>query len=163
MRLPDSARPATAEHATFHIDRHFDATPGQVYRAFAEPAARSAWFSGPAGEWTLIERGLDFRVGGRERLVGRWPSGTVSDFDAHFHDLVPDRRIVYSYTMTMDDHRISVSLSTVQLEPDATGTVMRYVEQAVYLDGYDDAGRREAGTRALFDRLQTALEGASVA
>ena len=33
-----------------------------------------------------------------------------------------------------------------------------YTEQAVYLDGHDDAGAREHGTRALFDNLEASLK-----
>jgi hypothetical protein len=32
-----------------------------------------------------------------------------------------------------------------------------YTEQGVFLDGYDDAGSRERGTRDLFDKLAAAL------
>jgi len=34
---------------------------------------------------------------------------------------------------------------------------MLFTEQAVFLDGYDDASGREKGTRALMDKLETAL------
>jgi len=34
---------------------------------------------------------------------------------------------------------------------------MRYTEQAVFLDGYDDAGSRKAGTEALFENLGAML------
>jgi methyl-accepting chemotaxis protein len=39
-----------------------------------------------------------------------------------------------------------------------TGTRLVYTEQAVFLDGYDDAGGREQGTRGLFDQLARYLE-----
>jgi hypothetical protein len=55
--------------------------------------------------------------------------------------------------MHIDEARISVSLSTVEFRPAPVGTRMIYTEQAVFLDGYDDAGSRERGTRALFDKL----------
>ena len=40
------------------------------------------------------------------------------------------------------------------------GTRLVYTEQAVFLDGYDDAGSREHGTRGLFDQLAAYLEKA---
>ena len=57
-------------HGAFHIERTYDATAEQVYKALSEEAAKSRWFFGPAG-WRLIERVMDFRVGGRERVKGR--------------------------------------------------------------------------------------------
>ncbi len=49
---------------------------------------------------------------------GRWKNGVVSDFDAVYHDIVPDARIVYSYTMHLNEAKISVSLATMELKAD---------------------------------------------
>jgi hypothetical protein len=59
--------------------------------------------------------------------------------------------------MHLDDKRISVSLATVELKPAGAGTRLIYTEQGAFLDGYDDAGSREHGTRALLDNLDAAL------
>ena len=56
---------------------------------------------------------MEFRVGGRERAQGKWSSGRVSDFQAVYHDIVQDRRIVYSYAMHIDQSEsLRVSLAT---------------------------------------------------
>lgn len=155
-----STRPAehSAQHATFTIEREFAANPAMVFAAWATVEAKSRWFGAPPGTWKPIEREFEFRVGGRERLKGTWNNGTVSDFDARYQDIVPDQRIVYSYDMHLNGNRISVSLSTVELQSSGKGTHMKYTEQAVYLDGYDDAGSRERGTRVLLDNLAASLE-----
>ena len=72
--------------------------------------------------------------------------------------LVPDQRIVYSYVMHLDEQRISVSLATIELLPDGKGTLLKLTEQGVFLDGYDDAGKREDGTKGLLDQLGLALQ-----
>jgi uncharacterized protein YndB with AHSA1/START domain len=100
-------------HGAFHIERAYDATAEEVYRALSEEAAKSRWFVGPSG-WRLIERVMDFRVGGRERVKGRHESGVVTTFDAVYHDIVPRERIVYTYEMRVDDRKISVSLATLR-------------------------------------------------
>lgn len=150
----------TAQHATFRIERMFEASPRQVFAAWAAPDAKARWFVGPPEQWREMLREFDFTVGGRERLVGRFSGGTVSAFDCRYQDIVPDRRIVYVYDMQVDDRRISVSLSTVELSPEDGKTPMVYTEQAVFLDGYDDAGSRERGTRAHFERLAAELRRA---
>ena len=71
---------------------------------------------------------------------------------------MPDQRIVLTYEMHMDKTRISVSLGTTEFKPAGTGTRLVYTEQAVFLDGHDDAGGREHGTRGLFDQLARFLE-----
>lgn len=148
----------SASHASFVIERVFDATPAQVFAAFADPVAKARWFGAPPDQWQPTLREHDFCVGGRERLIGIWANGTVSDFDCRYFDILPGQRIVYSYAMQIDGRRISVSLSTVELSAEGRGTRMRYTEQGAYLDGYDAAGSRERGTRALFDALQASLQ-----
>jgi uncharacterized protein YndB with AHSA1/START domain len=144
-------------HGTFVIERTYDASPARVFKAWADPSAKARWFVGPA-DWQLLERAIDFRVGGQERLSGRKGSGIVSTFDGVYHDIVPDRRIIYSYDMHLDQKHISVSLATVELTPVGTGTRLVFTEQAAFLDGYDDAGSREGGTRALLEKLGAELQ-----
>ena len=146
----------STHHVTFAIDRIYDASPARAFAAWATKEAKARWFAGGA-EWREQIRDLDFRVGGRERLVGVWSVGPVSHFDASYQDIVPDERIVYTYDMHLDDKRISVSLSTVEFKLEGAGTRLTYTEQVVFLDGYDKPESREQGTRGLLDNLDRAL------
>jgi uncharacterized protein YndB with AHSA1/START domain len=145
------------EHATFVIERAYLASPARVFAAWASAEAKARWFSGPADQWTLKQRELDFRVGGREFLIGSFAGGTVSAFESRFQDIVPNQRIVYSYDMHIDDQRISASLATVVFEASGAGTKLIVTEQGVFLDGLDTPASREAGTRALLENLDAAL------
>lgn len=146
----------TTTHASFTIERSYDAAPTRVFKAWADPAAKARWFVGPA-DWQLIDRAIDFKVGGKEHLSGRRGNGTVSVFDACYHDIVPDQRIVYSYHMLTDETPISVSLATVELKAEGGGTRLIFTEQAAFLDDFDDGGGRERGTRVLLDQLGAEL------
>jgi len=147
----------TTSHASFVIERTYDAPPARVFHAFADSDSKRRWFHGPAGKWTEISRAQDFRVGGEERVSGGFSGGPVSSFHGHYLDIVPDRRIVYAYDMHLDDRKISVSLATVEFEPAGAGTRLIYTEQGAFLDGYDDAGSREHGTGLLLDMLGASL------
>ena len=57
-------------HATFVVERTYDAAPSRVFAAWSEPEAKARWFGGSDGEFEL-----DFRVGGREFSRGGPPDG----------------------------------------------------------------------------------------
>jgi uncharacterized protein YndB with AHSA1/START domain len=153
-----SASVRSVAHGTFQVQRHYHAPVERVWRALTDPDAKQTWFAGPPGEWELVERFMDAREGGRERVKGRFKSGVVSCFDASYLDVVPHERLVYSYVMHLDDRKISVSLATMQLKPDDTGTTVLLTEQGAFLDGYDDAGARERGSFYLLDALGASLK-----
>ncbi|MGA0600058.1 SRPBCC family protein [Caulobacter sp. KR2-114] len=146
----------SAVHATFAIERDYPAPPARVFKAFADPKAKAQWFGGPEA-WDQGERSMDFRVGGREVNVGGPPGGTVHRFEAVYWDIVPNERIIYAYDLHLDDRRISVSVTTIELKPTATGTHLTFTEQGAFLDGWDFPDQREAGTRELLDKLGAAL------
>ncbi|MDZ5647788.1 SRPBCC family protein [Nitrospirillum sp. BR 11828] len=148
-------------HALFSLERTYDAPPARVWRALSDLEAKSKWFAG-GDDWVPLERSLDFRVGGRERARGRWQGGshgnTTTTFDAHYLDIVPNERIVYSYEMHIDQRKISISLATMELKPAGDGrTTLKVTEQGAFLDGYEDNGSREHGTGFLLDQLGTSL------
>jgi uncharacterized protein YndB with AHSA1/START domain len=152
----------SVEHATFVLERTYDATPDRVFDAWADPAAKARWFSGPA-EWTRTEHELDFRVGGREVNRVSSPDGPVYTYEARYRDIVANKRIIYAYDMYLDDERISVSLATVELEPDGAGTRLIFTEQDVFLEGADSVDEREQGSHTLLDALGAELERSAAA
>lgn len=156
-RAESGAGVRSAAHATFHLTRTYPASVERVWRALTVPEAKAKWFSGSDGEWKLLERHMDLRVGGTERLKGLWKGGVVSDFQAVFHDIEPGERLIYSYDMYINDKKISVSLATLELRAEGSGTTLAVTEQGVFLDGYDDAGSREHGTGLLLDALGASL------
>lgn len=156
LRDLDAPSQRSVVHATFRLERQYPASPARVFRALSDREAKDRWFGGGAG-YTMLERTMDVRPGGRERARGRWASGMVSTFDAVYFDVVPDTRLVYAYEMHLDTRKISVSVATIELRAKDGGTHLVMTEQGAYLDGYDDAGSRERGTQHLLDALGASL------
>jgi uncharacterized protein YndB with AHSA1/START domain len=139
-------------HATFVVERSYPASPARVFAAWADPAIKAQWFGAP-DESAVTPAVFDFRVGGREFSSGKAPNGQAYRYDAHFYDIVPNERIIYAYEMQLDAARISVSLATIELVPEGTGTRMLVTEQGAYLDGLDAPAQRQSGTGGLLDQL----------
>jgi hypothetical protein len=53
---------------------------------------------------------------------------------------------------------MSVSLTTIELTPQGSGTLLIHTEQGAYLDGSDDGTGREEGTRGLLEILAKEVE-----
>lgn len=149
----------TVTNAAFTIERVLSASPARVFAAYASLEAKSAWFKAPADIETL-NRDFDFRVGGKERFHARWPSGMVTDFQATYHDIVENERIILAYDMFHNGDKLSVSLQTLEFRTEGAGTRLIHTEQGSYLIGGAEAVKsREHGTTWHIDNLVAILEG----
>ena len=150
--------PSTVTHDTFVIERIYNVPVAQIFRAWADPTLKSRWFAGSADALGAGYE-LDFRVGGREVNRGGPPGGPVYTYKSQFHDIIPERRIVSTYEMYVDEARISVSVATVEFHSQEATTQLLITEQGVFLDGQDTVAQREQGTRSLLDSLAAILSG----
>jgi uncharacterized protein YndB with AHSA1/START domain len=148
----------TVTHATFVVERVYDPSPGRVFAAWSDPAAKARWFAA-AEDWETSAFELDFRVGGRELYRGRPKGGPLVTYEASYQDVVTNERIVYAYAMYVDEARISVSLATVEISPARNRTRLTFTEQGAFFDGHEVPGQREQGMGTLLDALGTELEG----
>lgn len=156
-KVESGALSRSVVHSTFDLERTYDAPVSRVWKALSDMSAKETWFAGSPGKWQVLERRMDVRVGGRELLRGRWDTGVVTTFDAVYHDVVSNERLVYAYQMFIDEKKISVSLATLQLRVQGARTTLQVTEQGAFFDGYDDAGSREHGTGLLLDALGASL------
>jgi uncharacterized protein YndB with AHSA1/START domain len=119
-------------HSTFTIERTYNRPPARVFAAWADPSLKSRWFGG----------------------------GTDPAYDARFHAIVPDERIVFTYDLTLDGSLVSVSLASVEFRPvdGRSGTQLTYTEHGAFFDGLDDPELRKNGTGGMLDELGHWLE-----
>ena len=146
-------------HSTFTLEREYKASPAKVFQAFADPVVKATWFEAPSAEWRPLGSSLDFREGGREHSEGQFgEGGPVSRFDAYYHEVVDDLRLVYDYEMRVNGQRLSVSLASIELTPTAAGARLTLTEQGVYFDDLDNTEQRKEGTIELLESLAKAVE-----
>ena len=139
-------------HSTFVIERTYPALPERVYAAFSDPGKKRKWFA--EGEESEIEHyALDFREGGHEEVHFRAKNGWKFTNHTIYQDIQPNRHIVFAYTMSMGDKRISSSQATVEFLPMDKGTNLVFTEQSAFFEGADGPKMREDGWRLLLDSL----------
>lgn len=107
---------AAVTHASFMLERIYDAAPSRVFAAWADPAARLRW--GPPAADTVIDYlETDFRPGGRD-LSRCGPRGNPTfEVEARYADIVPDARILFSEAVRQGGDLLSLALVTVDLWP----------------------------------------------
>ena len=147
--MPD---PATVDKPSLRLERHFDASPEKVWRAWTDPQALSAWFGpGEVNSVTLAQ--TDVRVGGRFRVAFRMPDGQEHDVSGIYREVQPPRKLVFTWAWKSTPERESVV--TVSLAPMGTGTQMLFLHEQFY----DQAARdgHEGGWTPTFDKLARCL------
>ena len=149
----------SAQHGTIRLERRYKSPANRVFAAWAEPEARAKW--DVPGRWVIAQQTFDFREGGRERKRFGPKDDPRFVADTLYIDIVPERRIVFSYSMTSRGTPISVSLTTIELSaaPASGGreTHLLLTEQIVFLDGNDNAANREEGLASMLDKIGATL------
>lgn len=151
-------------HSTFVIEKSYPAPPGRVFEAFSREDQKRRWYADRDGQG-LTDFTSDFRIGGDSVL--RYNLGPDTPFDGveianleHYHDIVPDQRIVSAASMSLGGRIISLALVTIELVPTEAGTDLICTHQGVFYEGSGGPEMREHGWRVLFDRLATIVSGA---
>lgn len=147
----------TVTHGTFSIERHYPTTPKRVFSALSDKAKKRRWQV--EGEGFTIEKfEMDFKVGGLEHASFRYQGGPLITMDLVYQDIVPEKRIVFVYSMAMGGNRMSSSLTTMELLATDKGTDLILTEQGAFFDGIDTFKGREEGTRGLLEMLAKELD-----
>ena len=115
-------------HDTFAVERTYDASPARFSPPGPTPTRSRVVRVAGRGSRRVRARLPGRRAGVQPRKRMPGGNGTYT-YDARYQDIVPDERIVYAYDMHLEDTRISVSLSTVELKPDGDATRLIYTEQ----------------------------------
>jgi len=155
-----STQPVT--HNTFVIERLYPASPERVFAAFSDKAIKTRWYA-DGRDLAVDQFDMDFRTGGRDvarfRMGEKTPfPGTELIYNITYQDIVPNRRLVYAYSLSFAGKIISASLVTFELEPAENGTALQFTEQGAYFEGADGPQIRQQGWNTLLDKLGAAVK-----
>jgi uncharacterized protein YndB with AHSA1/START domain len=146
-----------AIHKSFSIERSYATSAERVFRALSDPEKKRRWFA--EGEGFVVDSyTLDFQIHGFERCRFRFGAdGPPMSTDAVYLDIVENRRVVFAYSMTLGGEPMSSSLGTMELGSANGGTLLRFTEHTVFLDGNDGSEGRREGSIGLLEALAKEL------
>lgn len=129
------------------VTRVIAARPATVFSFFTTLERWNAW-QGVDGE-------IDPRPGGTFRV--RMPGGQVAA--GHFVEIVPERRLVFTWGWEGDDSPLQPGSTTVSIElvPDAAGTLVRLTHGPLTMPPVAEHHRQ--GWERYLERLGTRAEG----
>jgi uncharacterized protein YndB with AHSA1/START domain len=147
-----AAGQATADR-TLVIERTFSAPPDRVFHAWTDPATLAKWW-GPEG-FTTPEYRMDIRPGGQYRTTMVGPAGESHTCSGLYLEVVPAKRLVFTWAWEENGKRGHETEVTVTFEPAAGGTKMRFV-QAVF-DSVEQRDNHSQGWTSSFNDLARVL------
>jgi uncharacterized protein YndB with AHSA1/START domain len=141
-----------AERPSLTLKRRFNAPPEKVYAAWADPQKLVQWFGPGAVEEGSVKADIDLRVGGRYRISFN-AKGTYNEVGGVYRDVVPNRRLVFSWAWHSTPER--ESLVTISMQPEGSGTLLTFLHEQFA----DETARdnHERGWNELFAKLESYL------
>ena len=117
---------ATDDKTSFQVRRVYKAPVAAVYAAWTDPEQVKHWM-GPSDDFGESEVTMDVRVGGRYRIVMHAPDGEVHRVGGVFREVVPNKKLVYSWAWESTPER--ESLVTLEFKPSGEGTELVLAHQ----------------------------------
>ena len=143
---------ASMMHATRVMERTYAASPARVFRAWADPDVRRLWGT-PSDEVEIRNDAADFRIGGEDVQSCMVGGDVVATVVGRYHDIVPDRRIIYTEVISEPGTLQGMSLVSAEFLPAGSGTRLVLTLQTVAVDGSDLLDGVAAGWTSALERL----------
>ena len=151
MRNTGTLNVTTPTDREIVLTRTFGAPRRLVFDAFTKPLLLKRWF-GPRG-WSLVVCEVDLRVGSGFRFVLRGPDGRDMGMSGVYREIVPNRKLVYTWAWKTTPERESVV--TIELRAAGSGTELT-LRHEQFADE-EARNRHEHGWKGCLARLERAV------
>ena len=141
----------------FQFRRTFDTPRELVWEAMTKPEHLARWY-GPRKMTSVVEQ-MDFRVGGKWRVLMRSPDGREAGFSGEYLLIEPPSKV--SQTWRFEMFPDAESVETLELEAQGDRTIVRgtVVHKSVENRDAHLGSGMEHGMRETYERLDELLAG----
>jgi len=141
---------AVATRPSLTLKRRINAPPEKIYAAWTELDNLIRWFGPAMVQQQTVRADIDARIGGRYRIRFDDAHGEHHEVGGTYRDMVPHRRLVFSWAWHTTPER--ESQVTVLLQPDGAGTLLTLHHEQLFDAAAHDA--HEHGWTGTLDKLQ---------
>jgi uncharacterized protein YndB with AHSA1/START domain len=99
------------DNSVLEIQKTLQASVEKVYRAWTEPDQMSKWFG--CAKVGSVEVSQDLRPGGAYRIDAKSSDDEIVTVSGNFIEIIPNRKLVYSWNNTSKEYPASNTLVTV--------------------------------------------------
>jgi uncharacterized protein YndB with AHSA1/START domain len=128
----------------------------RVFAALADPVKRADWGT-PTETAVLVYDAVDFRVGGRDLFRCGSKDNPQYRGITTYYDIVPDQRIISSEVVEVQGRTVLISMLTLTLEPEGSGSKIKLTAQIISLDGDNMIEGAKFGNNGALDNLVAAM------
>ena len=111
------------------LKRRLKAAPERIYRAWTQPEQMIQWW-GVRDDAATRTAEVDVRVGGRFRIEFEIRDGKRDSVSGVYREVVPNRRLVFSWTWGATPER--ESQVTIDLRPDGDSTILTLTHEQLF-------------------------------
>ena len=152
----DTFKVTTPSPREIRLTRLFDAPRELVFEAMNKPEHVRQWWGNLGDGYTVPVCDIDFRVGGKWRMVNRTPTGEEAPFSGVYREIDPPGRVVYTEVFEPFAHAGESVVTALLTEEDGKTRLVvsaEYTTEAVR-DFVLQTGM-EKGAAASYDHLET--------
>ncbi len=142
--------------------RSLDAPPELVFEAWTSAEhARRWWYPRQHGkDFACIAFEMDFRIGGAYRYCIRSPGGQETWANGRFREIVPNRRLEFTFQWEWTPEASDETLIAVTFEPQGRACTTLTFTQSPF-NSVEMRDGHEGGWGAVLDRLAEHVAGAT--
>ncbi|MFO6420905.1 SRPBCC domain-containing protein [Hylemonella sp. W303a] len=152
MSVTEHDRAPAVQHATLVFERELPAPITAVFEAYADATLRARW-GAPSETAVIIYDAEDFREGGMDRFRCGSRQDPNIHVVTHYLEIIVNRRIVCSESITTSGRRLCAALTTVEFVPLAGRTRLKNTIQVASFIGAAMIEGHKVGQAAALDNL----------
>ena len=145
-------------HGTVAVQRTLNVPVAHAYNAFSDANERAKWGAPSDNAAAFIYEEANFKIGGRDLARCGPKDDPRFTIEAHYVDIVPERRVVWVEMVHEIDRLLAVNITTLEFFSNGDATELKVTVQVTSFVGPDMIKNTRAGHEGALSKMARYLE-----